>query len=187
MQRHVPTQVCAAIVIAGFLGYFSGPTSHAASDGGNVTVAGGAPGVSLVQDHSVAASLSTATPIKHLVVLFQENASFDHYFGTYPYAANPRGEPGFAPRGNTPSVNGLTQSLLTHNPNTVQPFRLDRTQSLTCSQVHNYLPEQQAQDAGKMDKFVEFGQGKASNSRQYCPPGVVMGYYDGNTVTALWN
>ena len=28
----------------------------------------------------------TSTPIKHLVVLFDENESFDHYFGTYPYA-----------------------------------------------------------------------------------------------------
>jgi len=26
----------------------------------------------------------TATPIKHLVVIFDENISFDHYFGTYP-------------------------------------------------------------------------------------------------------
>ena len=26
----------------------------------------------------------TATPIRHLVVVFQENVSFDHYFGTYP-------------------------------------------------------------------------------------------------------
>jgi phospholipase C len=32
---------------------------------------------------------ATATPIKHLVVIFQENISFDHYFGTYPYATNP--------------------------------------------------------------------------------------------------
>jgi phospholipase C len=31
----------------------------------------------------------TATPIKHLVVIFQENISFDHYFATYPYAKNP--------------------------------------------------------------------------------------------------
>src|ERR671937_2403531 len=35
----------------------------------------------------------TATPIKHLVVIFQENQSFDHYFGTYPRAKNPPGEP----------------------------------------------------------------------------------------------
>jgi phospholipase C len=40
----------------------------------------------------------TATPIKHLVVIFQENVSFDHYFGTYPNAANPKGEPAFLRR-----------------------------------------------------------------------------------------
>jgi phospholipase C len=44
---------------------------------------------------SYADSASTATPIKHIVVVFEENVSFDHYFGTYPYAANPKGEPGF--------------------------------------------------------------------------------------------
>ena len=37
----------------------------------------------------------TTTPIKHLVVIFQENVSFDHYFGAYPQAANPPGEPRF--------------------------------------------------------------------------------------------
>ena len=35
----------------------------------------------------------TRTPIKHLVVIFQENVSFDHYFGTYPNAANTDGQP----------------------------------------------------------------------------------------------
>ena len=30
-------------------------------------------------------------PIKHLVVIFDENVSFDHYFGTYPKAANTDG------------------------------------------------------------------------------------------------
>ena len=34
----------------------------------------------------------TATPIKHVVVIFQENVSFDHYFGTYPKAANTDGQ-----------------------------------------------------------------------------------------------
>jgi phospholipase C len=80
-------------------------------------VAGGAPTASVGQDHSIAASLPTLTPIKHLVVLFQENASFDHYFGTYPNAANPPGEPAFTARGNTPAVDGLTPQLLTNNPN----------------------------------------------------------------------
>jgi phospholipase C len=59
----------------------------------------------------------TATPIQHLVVIFQENVSFDHYFGTYPVAANPPGEPQFIARPETPSVNGLSGSLLTNNPN----------------------------------------------------------------------
>src|ERR1700751_3456829 len=40
----------------------------------------------------------TATPIKHLVVIFQENVSFDHYFGTYPTAENNPGETPFEPR-----------------------------------------------------------------------------------------
>src|SRR5262249_40445852 len=67
---------------------------------------------------------STATPIKHVVVIFQENVSFDHYFGTYPRAANTSGEP-FDAAKHTPTVNGLTNNpglggtgtLLTNNPN----------------------------------------------------------------------
>ncbi len=38
---------------------------------------------------------ATATPIKHLVVIFQENVSFDHYFATYPKATNPAARAGF--------------------------------------------------------------------------------------------
>ena len=41
-------------------------------------------------------------PIQHLVVIFQENVSFDHYFGTYPTAANTDGQPFHASPG-TPS------------------------------------------------------------------------------------
>ena len=46
----------------------------------------------------------TATPIKHLVVIFQENVSFDHYFATYPKAANLSGEPVFQAASGTPSA-----------------------------------------------------------------------------------
>ena len=55
---------------------------------------------------------ATTTPIKHLVIIFQENETFDHYFGTYPNAANPAGEPQFFPAHDTPSVNGFTPTLL---------------------------------------------------------------------------
>ena len=37
----------------------------------------------------------TVTPIQHVVVIFGENISFDHYFATYPYSTNPQGEPAF--------------------------------------------------------------------------------------------
>ncbi len=128
----------------------------------------------------------TQTPVKRLVVIFQENVSFDHYFATYPRAANPAGEPRFTARPDTPSVNGLNDSLLApNNPNSVQPFRLDRSQFETADQDHNYTDEQRAYDSGLMDQFVEkVGRGNGPNGER---GGQVMGYYDGNTVTALWN
>ena len=131
----------------------------------------------------------TATPINHLVVIFQENVSFDHYFATYPQAANPAGEPRFTAAPRTPSVNGLNSSLLApNNPNSVQPFRLGRDQAETCDQDHNYTDEQKAFDSGLMDKFVEtVGRGSGTCPDYGKGKGLVMGYYDGNTVTGLWN
>lgn len=134
-------------------------------------------------------SSATATPIKHLVVIFQENVSFDHYFATYPFAANSTGsEPIFTSAPNTPSVNGLSGPLLTNNPNSVQPFRLTRAQALTCDQDHNYRDEQKGFNNGLMDKFVEtLGVTSKTCDVGGYGKGVVMGYYDGNTVTAFWN
>ncbi len=125
----------------------------------------------------------TTTPLKHVVVIFQENVSFDHYFATYPVATNPAGEPVFKARPGTPAVDGLPANLLTNNTNSANPFRLDRSQAATCDQDHNYTDEQKAYHAGLLDKFVEF----AGNSGPGCNPNQVMGYFDGNTVTALWN
>jgi phospholipase C len=108
----------------------------------------------------------TATPIRHLVVIFQENVSF--------------------------------VALLTNNPNlnpangtgATNPFRLDPSQAVTKDQGHGYLAEQHAFDKGVMDLFPLFV-GKSGP-----PPttggvtstiGLNLGYFDGNTVTALWN
>src|SRR5580658_9040922 len=98
---------------------------------------------------------ATATPIQYLVVIFNENVSFDHYFGTYPNALNPPGENKFIlalDAQDVPSVNGYTSTLLTANPNlnpangtgATNPFRLDVKQAATNDQDHNYQPEQQA-------------------------------------------
>jgi phospholipase C len=143
---------------------------------------------------------STATPIQHLVIIFPENISFDHYFGTYPHAENPPNEPKFVAAPNTPAVNGLSSVLLTKNPNAVNPengqgavnpFRLDRSQAATADQQHAYTPEQMAFHAGLMDLFPKsVGRGDPLQKGAPSPlntTGLTMGYFDGNTVTALWN
>ena len=131
----------------------------------------------------------TVTPIEHVVVIFQENVSFDHYFATYPHALNADGEPLFVRRSSrAATVNGLNGPLLTHNPNAVQPFRLSRAQAIVCDQTHDYTGEQKAMDSGLMDKFVELDGTTQSGCMDLgIGKGLVMGYYDGNTVTALWN
>lgn len=104
----------------------------------------------------------TATPIHHLVVLFQENVSFDHYFGTY--AANVDGQP-FTAGAGTPAVDGLTPELLSHNPNAAQPRRLGGPgEQVTCDQDHADRAEQLAFNGGAMDRFVENTDGGACPS-----------------------
>jgi phospholipase C len=127
---------------------------------------------------------SGTTPIKHLVVMFQENVSFDHYFGVYPKVTAKAGAAAvFTARPGTPAINGLSAVLLEHNPNSANPMRLDRSESHTCSMNHNYAPEQRAYDGGKADRFVE----ETGNRQPGCDSKTVMGYYDGATVTAMWN
>jgi len=137
----------------------------------------------LIAGYADAAAPKTATPIAHVVVLYQENVSFDHYFATHPKALNLPGEPTFHATANTPSVNGLIEALLTNNPNAANPTRLSPQQAVTCDMDHEYTAEQLAFDGGLMDKFVEHTASDGKN----CDPAGVMAYYDGNTVTAIWN
>jgi phospholipase C len=144
---------------------------------------------------------ATTTPIKHVVVIFQENVSFDHYFGKYPFAANTGapGEPLFQAAPGTPSVNNLLSAgLLNKNPNFLSPngnpFRLTRAQAATCDQDHGYTDEQAMFDFGLMDNFLVFNTGTCGSLAigqpvpdAGHPDDLIMGYFDGNTVTALWN
>ena len=129
------------------------------------------------------AAASTTTPIRKVVVIFQENVSFDHYFATYPVAENRAGEPAFQASKGTPSVNGLSRALRERNPNTFPPFRLSRSHAATCDQDHDYTAEQQAYHGGIVDRFIEF----TGNAEAPCEAKTVMAYFDGNTVTAIWN
>jgi phospholipase C len=183
-----------------------------------------------------AQAFPTATKIKHLVVIFNENNSFDHYWGTYPTAQNNSGEPYWAAAPNTPVPNNLIQplnvqagfapitgvNLLTNNPtvansangsSNINPVRLAPTYAETSSQNHSYSPEQQASDKGIMDLFPKYT-GTADTTYKIFsstndagvallgsakfdagptqPPvvyttGLVMAYYDGNTLGTYWN
>jgi phospholipase C len=145
---------------------------------------------------------STVPPqgsIEHIVVIFQENVSFDHYFGTYPNALNLAGETRFTPLPGTPAVDGLSPTLLLHNPNATNPlngagaanpFRLSPNNAATADQDHGYNAEQWAFHAGAMDLFpLSVGAADSPNlgSGIAATTGLTMGYYDGNTVTAIWN
>ncbi|HEX7931985.1 MAG TPA: alkaline phosphatase family protein [Paraburkholderia sp.] len=162
-------------------------------------------------------SVTTSTPIKHVVVIFGENVSFDHYFATYPQASNPVGEPQFTAATGTPTVNNLSSNnLIAANPNALAtspntagrtvglvamaglglpaadllPFRLDRSQANTSSQNHAYAAEQLAYNNGAMDSFPLFtaaGSTIAGSTGAFATKGQVLGYFDGNTVTAMWN
>jgi phospholipase C len=119
---------------------------------------------------------SPAAVIQHVVVIFQENVSFDHYFATYPHAANLPGEAVFTARPDTPNVAGLTGALLTANPNAlnpangadaVNPYRLSRAEAATADQDHSYTQEQVAYDHGRMDLFpATVGQFVAPSGRR---------------------
>jgi len=188
-----------------------------------LTVAGAG---ALADDADDLHRVPTATPIKHLVVIFQENISFDHYFGTYPNAMNLSGETPFPAMPRTPKVNNLVNpldvnhdfrplacvNLLNNNPNSVptnpvspvppkdshgnanvngagasNPFRLSPAQVLTADQGHNESPEESAYDGGKMDGFPAFVGTAGPPPAGIGSKALVMAYFDGNTVTALWN
>lgn len=159
---------------------------------------------------TVLTPVTSSQVIKHVVVIFGENISFDHYFGTYPNAANLSSDAvKFTAATGTPTniSNYVTSpDLLTANPNlnisngagATNPFRLDAAQAATEDQDHNYNPEQLAFDDGKMDLFpMSVGSPDSAETTTLATStgapaianttGLTMGYFDGNTVTALWN
>src|SRR5208282_2108816 len=117
-----------------------------------------------------AMAASPTTPIEHVVVIFQENVSFDHYFATYPVAKNTDGT-AFTAQPGTPTVNGLTPGLITGNPNISgligKPFRLATTQPATCDQDHEYGDEQSMFDNGSMDNFLKFNTGTCTVNKGF--------------------
>src|SRR5512133_3536936 len=87
--------------------------------------------------------------IKHIVIIMQENRSFDHYFGTYPGADG------------IPMQNGVP-TVCVPDPATktcVRPFH--DTRNLNAGGPHGQADARVDIDGGKMDGFVR----RARNAR----------------------
>jgi Phospholipase C len=121
----------------------------------------------LVNPPSASSSPQTTTPIKHLVVLMQENHTFDNYFGTYPGA---NGIP-----------SGTKMPVDPTNPFSaiVVPWHIGNT---TITDLSHSAPTFLAQyDSGKMDGFISALNNLNQNGK------LSMGYYDYNDIPYYWN
>jgi phospholipase C len=115
-----------------------------------VGLSAGIPMISSVLIPTAASAMSgqrgQLSDIQHVVILIQENRSFDHYFGTYP------GVRGFAdPVGSA----AFTQSGYPPNGGTLLPFHLGPAEPQCFPDItHDWAPQHQCWDGGAMDHFV---------------------------------
>jgi phospholipase C len=108
--------------------------------------------------------------IEHIVILIQENRSFDHYFGTY------KGVAGFQDPSALPGVFG--QAGYPTATSKLYPFHLDTQTGGDCTNDidHSWGPQHIYWDSGSMDKWVS--EHVAVDGPQNGP--LCMGYYNRN-------
>jgi phospholipase C len=120
----------------------------------------------------------TLHDIEHVVILMQENRSFDHYFGTL-RGVRGYGDPHVLRNAGRPVWDQIDPDLTDNPSGHVLPFRLN-TQSTSgqcvLDQSHAWAAQQGSWDGGKMDHFVaahRIGDGNGVASGGLC-----MGYYE---------
>jgi phospholipase C len=100
---------------------------------------------------------STLSDIEHIVILIQENRSFDHYFGSY------RGVAGFGDRNVLPLNDGSGLSIFAqpgypggYKGNHLYPFHVDSNSNGECTNDidHSWGPQHTYWHGGKLDGFV---------------------------------
>jgi phospholipase C len=118
----------------------------------------------LAYAQQVSSANPVANPIKHIVVIMQENRSFDNYFGSYPGA------------------NGLPKNICMpldpdhpNNGRCVKPFL--SIDPISEDMPHGYQSSVAAYDNGKMDGFM-----LAENEDPK-----TMSYYDNKTIPYYWD
>ncbi len=106
---------------------------------------------------AAAPKCGTLTDIEHVVILIQENRSFDHYFGSY------RGVRGFADPRVLKLTDGSGLSIFAQpgypggfNDDHLYPFHLDSYSGGECTNDidHSWGPQHTYWDGGKLDGFV---------------------------------
>ncbi|MCQ6281261.1 alkaline phosphatase family protein [Bacillus sp. EB600] len=141
------------------------------------------------------AETKTASPIKHTVVIFQENRTFDNYFGTYPYAQ------GFKPLNGTPKdvrnfkyvTGNVTRDANgdVYNPDAngipVYPWHDTGKAAIQETDVnHSYGPMISMVDGGKMDKFYQVNHDSGKPTDTNDKGLLAMSYFDYNDIPAYW-
>ena len=120
-----------------------------------------------VQAAPVAKEPQPKTPIQHLVVLMQENHTFDNYFGTYPGAD---GLPADAKMPMNPK-----------DPNSGYELPWHIGMYATTDLSHSAATFRDQYDGGKMDGFISALLQRNQDGR------LAMGYYDGRDIPYYWN
>jgi phospholipase C len=146
--------------------------------------AGARPTISGTQAATVAQGNQGIHKIKHVVVIMQENRSFDTYFGTFP------GADGIPMRGGVPTV--CVPDPKHGAEGCDRPFH--DTADRSHGGPHGAGAAKTDIDGGKMDGFVaaaEFGRkGCANATNPVCTPGSgtpdVMGYHTGRDIPNYW-
>src|SRR5205807_1218216 len=123
-------------------------------------------------------SRRTPTSINSLLTPLDTTHGFAPLLGVDLINHNPNSNPAAPVAPNNSKTNGA---------NAANPFRLSPAQALTADQGHNDSPEQSAYNNGNMDGFPAWVGTAGPPPAGLTTKGLVMGYYDGNTVTALWN
>jgi len=179
--------ITATVLLAG-CGGGSGPsgqnnqsTSASGTQGSSTTTSGSTTATSVVPPPP---GLEGIHKIRHVVIIMQENRSFDSYFGTYPGAD---GIPGLA--GNPGTIPCVPDPVSGH---CVRPFHDRQDRSL--GGPHSFNAAQADINDGKMDGFVaeqESGMaGCAQTFNPACGNGAgnpdAMGYHDGSDIQNYW-
>jgi phospholipase C len=129
--------------------------------------------------HCVAASC-VASKIEHVVLIVQENHTFDSYFGRYCQA----------PAGSAPTCTSgppCCEAAPDLEPRGVAPIKLDDASNFATDRDHEAACEMQQIDDGRMDGFVTGSSGSGPCLGPDCASPNNWALADGATLGAYWS